>query len=40
MTAITESRCELQGVMGHEFSHILKGDRRLNLHILVLSSAS
>jgi Zn-dependent protease with chaperone function len=27
------TRDELQGVVGHEFSHILNGDMRLNLHI-------
>jgi Zn-dependent protease with chaperone function/uncharacterized tellurite resistance protein B-like protein len=27
------TRDELQGVIGHEFSHILNGDMRLNLHI-------
>jgi Zn-dependent protease with chaperone function len=30
------TRDELQGVMGHEFSHILNGDVRLNLRIMVL----
>ena len=28
------SRDELQGVMGHEFSHILNGDMALNLHLV------
>jgi Zn-dependent protease with chaperone function len=28
------SRDELQGVIGHEFSHILNGDMRLNLHLM------
>lgn len=28
------SRAELQGVMGHEFSHILNGDMRLNLRLI------
>ena len=28
------SREELQGVVAHEFSHILNGDMRLNLHLL------
>lgn len=28
------SRDELQGVMGHEFSHILNGDMRLNLRVI------
>ncbi|ALG67863.1 M48 family metallopeptidase [Beggiatoa leptomitoformis] len=27
-------RRELQGVIGHEFSHILQGDMRLNLHLI------
>mgnify|MGYP001545047583 CR=1 FL=1 len=30
------SRDELQGVIGHEFSHILNGDMRLNLRIMGL----
>jgi Zn-dependent protease with chaperone function len=30
------SRDELQGVIGHEFSHILNGDMRLNLHLMGL----
>jgi Zn-dependent protease with chaperone function len=30
------TRDELQGVVGHEFSHILNGDVRLNLRIMVL----
>ncbi len=28
------SREELQGVVGHEFSHILNGDMRLNVHLI------
>ncbi|MDA0991274.1 MAG: M48 family metalloprotease, partial [Verrucomicrobia bacterium] len=28
------SRAELQGVMGHEFSHILNGDMRLNIRLM------
>ena len=28
------TRDEIQGVIGHEFSHILNGDVRLNIHIL------
>jgi Zn-dependent protease with chaperone function len=28
------NRDELQGVVGHEFSHILNGDMRLNLHLM------
>jgi Zn-dependent protease with chaperone function len=28
------SRDQLQGVIGHEFSHILNGDMRLNLHLV------
>jgi len=28
------NRDELQGVIGHEFSHILNGDMRLNLHLM------
>ena len=28
------TREELQGVMGHEFSHILNGDMRLNLRLI------
>ncbi len=28
------SRAELQGVIGHEFSHILNGDMRLNIRLL------
>src|SRR5471030_2706614 len=28
------SRDELQGVIGHEFSHILNGDMRLNLRLM------
>jgi len=31
------SRTQLQGVVGHEFSHILNGDMRLNLRIIMLS---
>ncbi len=30
----TLSRDELQGVMGHEFSHILNGDMRLNIRLI------
>ena len=30
------SRDELQGVIAHEFSHILNGDMRLNIHLLGL----
>ena len=30
----TLSRDELQGVIGHEFSHILNGDMRLNLRLM------
>ncbi len=30
------SRTQLQGVIGHEFSHILNGDMRLNLRIIML----
>jgi len=30
------SRDELQGVIGHEFSHILNGDMRLNLRLIAL----
>src|SRR5438876_41443 len=30
------SRDELQGVIGHEFSHILNGDMRLNLRLIGL----
>jgi Zn-dependent protease with chaperone function len=32
------SRNELQGVMGHEFSHILNGDMALNVHLVALLS--
>ncbi|OUD14388.1 M48 family metallopeptidase [Thioflexithrix psekupsensis] len=32
------NREELQGVIGHEFSHILNGDTRLNLHLVGLLS--
>lgn len=28
------SRDELQGVIGHEFSHILNGDMRINVHLI------
>ena len=28
------NRDELQGVIGHEFSHILNGDMRLNIHLI------
>ena len=31
---VTLSRDELQGVIGHEFSHILNGDMRLNLRLM------
>jgi Zn-dependent protease with chaperone function len=34
------NRDELQGVIGHEFSHILNGDMRLNLRSWASSSAS
>ena len=40
VVAVTEgavkllTRDELQGVMGHEFSHILNGDMRLNLRLM------
>lgn len=30
------TRTQLQGVVGHEFSHILNGDMRLNLRIIML----
>jgi Zn-dependent protease with chaperone function len=30
------NRDELQGVVGHEFSHILNGDMRLNIHLMGL----
>jgi len=30
------SRRQLQGVIGHEFSHVLNGDMRLNLRIIML----
>jgi Zn-dependent protease with chaperone function len=30
------TRTQLQGVIGHEFSHILNGDMRLNLRIIML----
>jgi Zn-dependent protease with chaperone function len=29
-------RNELQGVVGHEFSHILNGDMRLNIHLMAV----
>ncbi len=32
------SRDELQGVIGHEFSHILNGDMRLNMRLLAVLS--
>jgi Zn-dependent protease with chaperone function len=32
------SRDELQGLMGHEFSHILNGDMALNVHLVALLS--
>ena len=32
MTKLT--RDELQGVIGHEFSHILNGDMRLNIRLI------
>src|SRR5207249_1958381 len=40
VVAVTEgslkllTRDELQGVIGHEFSHILNGDMRLNLRLM------
>src|SRR5690606_23037484 len=35
--AITQlTRDELQGVVGHEFSHILNGDMRLNVRLIAL----
>jgi Zn-dependent protease with chaperone function len=35
--AITKlSRDELQGMMGHEFSHVLNGDMRLNLRLMAV----
>lgn len=35
--ALTElSRDELQGVVGHEFSHILNGDMRINVRLIAL----
>lgn len=35
--ALTElSRDELQGVVGHEFSHILNGDMRLNVRLIAI----
>jgi len=30
------NRDELQAVVGHEFSHILHGDNRINIHLLIL----
>lgn len=33
-TLATLSRDELQGVIGHEFSHVLNGDMRLNIRLL------
>lgn len=30
----TLSRDELQGVIGHEFSHLLNGDMKLNIHLM------
>ncbi|MBE0627953.1 MAG: M48 family metallopeptidase [Burkholderiales bacterium] len=33
-TLDTLNRDELQGVVGHEFSHIMNGDMRLNLHLM------
>jgi len=33
-TLETLTRDELQGVVGHEFSHILNGDMRLNIHLV------
>ena len=30
------NRDELQGVIGHEFSHILNGDMRLNIRLIGL----
>ena len=35
-TAERLSRDELQGVVAHEFSHILNGDMRLNLRLIAL----
>ncbi|MBD2503245.1 M48 family metallopeptidase [Anabaena azotica] len=35
-TLLSLNRDELQGVIGHEFSHILNGDMRLNLRLLGL----
>lgn len=32
------SRAQLQGVVGHEFSHILNGDMRLNIRLIMLIS--
>src|SRR5690606_14542038 len=33
---VTLNRAELQGVIAHEFSHILNGDMRLNLRLMGL----
>ena len=33
-TLETLNRDELQGVIGHEFSHILNGDMRLNMRLI------
>tara|TARA_R110002096_G_scaffold135780_1_gene287859 strand:- start:2219 stop:4096 length:1878 start_codon:yes stop_codon:yes gene_type:complete len=30
------SRDQIQGVIGHEFSHVLHGDMRLNLHLITI----
>ena len=35
-TVETLSRDELQGVVGHEFSHILNGDMRLNVRLMAI----
>ncbi len=35
-TLDTLSRDELQGVVGHEFSHILNGDMRINVRLIVV----
>lgn len=32
------NRAQLQGVVAHEFSHILNGDMRLNLHLIAMLS--
>ncbi len=37
-TLLTMSRDELQGIIAHEFSHILNGDMRLNMRLLGLIS--